>query len=224
MEQIKLNLIPSGIMPVCHASQYDDKRQIRLNLFNGSQAFAVDTAHMTFELQVRKPDDTIVTAAVTGVDTKTYIDIELSTQMTAVFGDCLCQLQIKNSNDSSTIGTMNFILQVEQDVLANGDPSQSEIHDLAAQIDADLGPYKYYDYEDTLTAGSTSLLIYSDANPDFDASTITFLWFTDTFGVNPTNLTVTDVNIGGDDKVLFTFTFEAQASDVEVKVRVYPNS
>ena len=224
MEQIKLNLIPSGVMPVCHASQYDDKRQIRLNLFNGSQAFTVDTAHMTFELQVRKPDDTIVTAAVTGVDTKTYIDIELSTQMTAVFGDCLCQLQIKNSNDSSTIGTMNFILQVEQDVLANGDPSQSEIHDLAAQIDANLGPYKYYDYVGTLTAGSTTLQLYSEANPPFDASTITVFWFTAPSGVNPYDITATDVNVGGDDKVLFTLLFEAQASDIPVKVRVYPNS
>ena len=223
MEQIKLNLIPSGVMPVCHASQYDDKRKIRLNLFNGSQAFPI-TATMSFELQVRKPDDTVVTAAVTGTVSNTYIDIETSEQMTAVFGDCLCQLQIKDSNDSSTIGTLNFILQVEQDVLANGDPSQSEIHDLAAQIAADLGPYMYYDSTGTLTAGSTSLQIYSDANPSFDASTISFLWFTDTFGVNPTNITVTDVNVGGDDFVLFTLTFEAQASDVEVKVRVYPNS
>ena len=72
MESINLNHIPSGVTPVCHVSQYDDKRKIRLNLFNGTAALSI-TATMTFELQVRKPDNTIVTTAPTGTTNNTAI-------------------------------------------------------------------------------------------------------------------------------------------------------
>ena len=48
METIRLNLVPVGATPVCHAAQYDDGRQIKLELFNGAAAYQIQAGD-TFE-------------------------------------------------------------------------------------------------------------------------------------------------------------------------------
>lgn len=220
MEQINLNLIPSGVTPICHASQYDDKRKIRLNLFNGANAFTI-TNDMTFELQARKPDDHVITASVTGTADNTYIDIETTQQLTACFGDVICQISISDSSDDSTIGTLNFILNVEQDVLADGDPSASVIEDLPSLIDEYLDPYKYWDYEDSLSIGETELDI-TVINPPFNPADYSYLYFVSVPGYNP--ISVESFQTFNPSTQHFKFTFEEPYNeDVWVKVRVYRN-
>lgn len=70
------------------------------------------------------------------------------------------------------------------------------------------GDYGWTDLIGTLTAGSTSLTIQHDVI----TTTTTIEIYTDTFGVNPTNAVVTNGQI--------VLTFNAQASDVGVMVRV----
>lgn len=60
----------------------------------------------------------------------------------------------------------------------------------------------------TLTAGNTSIT-FNDASID---TTSTIDVYTDTFGVNPTNMVATSAQL--------VLTFPAQASDISVKVRV----
>ena len=60
----------------------------------------------------------------------------------------------------------------------------------------------------TLTAGSTSITLQNAAITS--SSTLDF--YTDVFGVNPTNAVVSNGSV--------TLTFEAQAADLGVKVRV----
>ena len=60
----------------------------------------------------------------------------------------------------------------------------------------------------TLTAGLTSIT-FNDASID---TTSTIDVYTDTFGVNPTNMVATSAQL--------VLTFPAQASDVSVKVRI----
>lgn len=218
MEQINLNLIPSGIMPRCHVSQYDAGRVIKFNLFDGNTPYSIASGD-TVTLNVRKPDNTIVTAAATATQGQTYVTIETTEQMCAVFGDNLCELNITNGGDS--IGSLNFIMEVEEDVLSNGDPSQSEIHDLAEQVDALLTPYKYKDYTGTLTAGSTTLDITSDANDSIFTINSTIDFYTSKYGVNPIDVQLLEVFVDPDSFVIARFTFEAQAEDIGVKVRVY---
>ena len=67
----------------------------------------------------------------------------------------------------------------------------------------------FTDLTRTLTAGSTSLTI-SDASIT-TSSTIDY--YTDVYGVNPTDATVVNGSI--------TLTFDAQSSDIHVKVRVW---
>ena len=75
-------------------------------------------------------------------------------------------------------------------------------------INANESAGGYIDITGVLTAGSTSITL-SDVSI---TTASTFDFYTDTFGVNPTAITVTNGNI--------TLTFEAQQSNVGVKVRV----
>ena len=131
MEQINLNLIPGRALPVCHVSQYDVGRTIRFNLFNGDQVFAFASGD-TAEVQIRKPDNTVVEVALTVATSDTYVDVTTTEQMTACAGSALCQIQIKNS--SQTLGTLNFIMEVEADPMSDGVASDSVIIDLANQV------------------------------------------------------------------------------------------
>jgi len=70
------------------------------------------------------------------------------------------------------------------------------------------GDYGWTDLTATLTAGSTSLTIQHEVI----TTTTTIEIYTDTFGVNPTNVVVTTGQI--------VLTFNAQVSDVGVMVRV----
>lgn len=210
MEQINLNLVPSGVNPVCHVSQYDTGRQIKLNLLNGTTAYSIQSGD-SVTLEVRKPDNTIVTAAVTATEGANFVTIETTEQMCAVSGVNLCQLSIENGSDK--IGTLNFLMAVEQDVLANGDPSQSEIHDLPEQIDdyIESSVWGFKVLSGTLTAGSTSLTL-SDAAITSDSALDVY---TEIYGVGPTDMVATTGSV--------TMTFEARSADLGVKVRVYPN-
>lgn len=148
MEQINLNLIPGEALPVAHASQYDVGRTIRLNLFDGSSVYTL-SSEAVVSLNVKKPDGTIVTAALSHTQT-TYVDFTTTEQMTAAAGKALCEVKI------DTIGTLNFILDIERGPKDGSIESDSEINDLESQIttiinnmgimhDVDTGPYTYSD-------------------------------------------------------------------------------
>lgn len=130
METINLNLIPTGARPVLHASQYDKGRQFRANLFEGSAVYTLTGAE-TLSIAVRKPDDHIVTEAITNTS-DSYIIIETTEQMTAVAGDSFAEVKIEEGGD--LLGTLNLILAVEQSPEEGGDPSDSFVHNLAQQI------------------------------------------------------------------------------------------
>ncbi len=130
MEIINLNLIPTGTRPVVHASQYDNGRQFRANLFEGASVYTLTGAE-TLTFSVRKPDGHIVTEAVTNTSDN-YVVIETTTQMCACAGDSFAELKIENGDD--LIGTLNLILAVEQSPEEGGDPSESFIHNLEEQI------------------------------------------------------------------------------------------
>lgn len=145
IESINLNLIPSGVSPVCHVSQYDAGRQIKINLFEGINPYTIQSGD-AFTLNVRKPDNTIVTTSVSGTQGDNYITISTTEQIAAVVGENLCELKI--TNGSTVIGTLNFIMQVERDVLADGIPSQSVIEDLDERIAEAIGD-NYYNKTET---------------------------------------------------------------------------
>lgn len=139
MEQIKLDLIPGRVMPICHASQYDEGRVIRLNLTENDIDYTLDGTE-TLTLDVRKVDGCVCTEVITNIySTKTYVDFETTQQMCACYGSNLCELKIESG--TKVIGTLNFILEVERDPLDQGIVSQSEITDLASQVQKEVDDY-----------------------------------------------------------------------------------
>lgn len=173
MEQIRLDIVPKGIMPVCHSSQYDSGRVIRLNLMDGLQGYSLTDE--TIELDVRKPDGHIVTSPVDVVEGNTYVDIVTTEQMCAVEGENICELKI--SKDGAEIYSLNFKMKVEKSVLEGGDPSESFVYNLNEQIaEAVEGQYEgdvIFDDEPTENHGipyavtSEGIKAYvDDATPD----------------------------------------------------------
>lgn len=130
MERIKLNLIPSGVAPIVHLSQYDDGRQFGIDLFEGESVYVLDGTE-TLTVNSRKPDGHVVTLAVTNTGTSS-LDVDTIEQLTAVHGVSYAKLQIVKG--SVTIATLPFLIDVSRDPLENGDPSESFIHNLATQI------------------------------------------------------------------------------------------
>lgn len=137
-EIITVDLTPGGIIPVCHASQFDNGRVIKVMLKNNGQIFTIRTGD-SFVIDVRKPDGTVVTRSIVPhTDTpwigSDYVYFTTTEQMVAVNGDDICELKLTDS-DENEIGTANFILRVEQSPLDGGVQSASAIHDLETQVE-----------------------------------------------------------------------------------------
>ena len=131
-EQINVDLIPGKVPPTCHCSQYDVGRVVRVNLTEGGSAKSVASGE-SYEIHVRKADGNIVTAACSATVANTYVEFTTTEQMTACAGMNLCEIQITLS--TKVIGTLNFIMAVEEDPIAGGSPSESEIYNIQALVD-----------------------------------------------------------------------------------------
>lgn len=130
MEIINLDMVPGKKSPVCHASQFDEGRVIRFNLYDSGLPFTLDgTESITFE--VRKPDGNIVTSTLTNTS-DSYVDVVTTEQMTAVKGANLCEVRIEKGE--TNIGSLNVIMAVEMDPTDGGIASASEINNLRSQV------------------------------------------------------------------------------------------
>lgn len=130
MEIINLDMVPGKKSPVCHASQYDDGRVIRFNLYDSGLPYTLDgTETITFE--VRKPDGNIVTSTLTNTS-DSYVEVVTTEQMTAVKGANLCEVRVEKG--ATNIGSLNVIMAVEMDPTDGGIASASEIDNLRSQI------------------------------------------------------------------------------------------
>ena len=131
VENIVLNLIPTGDTPSIHVAQFDVNRPFTVTLKEGEDDFT--PTGYDIELQVRKVDATIVTVlpAQTSGNVVTFNTTE---QMTACSGTNIAELQL--TKDSQTFATLHFYLVVQRDVLAGGVTSESDIYNLTEQISA----------------------------------------------------------------------------------------
>ena len=106
MEQIRLDLIPNGIMPNVHASQFDKGRVVRFNLYEGDTPF---TLLVTDNVKVAcngVEDTTLATAG-------TSHDWTIPDSVVSDSGVFLGELSVERG--SKVIGSKNFVLNVEED-------------------------------------------------------------------------------------------------------------
>lgn len=148
-EEIDVNMVPGGPMSVWHSSQYDELRKLRVNLYNG-KALQYLGSGVTVSLSVRKTDGNIIESSdsnVIKIVTENpwgegsapwrFIEINTTQQMTACVGKNICEIVVYETidNETSRVGSANFILEVEKDPLAGGIRSDSEIDDLQTMVD-----------------------------------------------------------------------------------------
>lgn len=131
VENITLNLIPTGYKPSIHVAQFDVDRPFTITLKEGADDFT--PTGYDIELQVRKVDSNIVTAIPTSTSGN-VVTFNTTEQMTACSGTNLAELEL--TKDGQSFATLHFYLVVQRDVLAGGLTSQSEIYDLEEQIAA----------------------------------------------------------------------------------------
>lgn len=109
-QDVNLNVVPVGVRPVIHCSQYDNNLQaIRFALYKNNTAFAIPSGAAVL-INGYKPDNTGFSYAATAISGNT-VTFAVTQQMTAIAGDVLCELRVKT--ESQVIGTLNFVLRVE---------------------------------------------------------------------------------------------------------------
>ena len=106
MEQIKIDIVPVGVAPVAHASQFDNGRQIRFNLFNQGAPYTLTGAE-TVTMVVNGEEENITNTS------DNYVIWDVAEEDCAEVGVIGCEIRIVLG--SMLIGSKNFFLEVEMD-------------------------------------------------------------------------------------------------------------
>ena len=170
-QTIDLNLVPGAVLPVVNVSQYDSAYLINFRLYNGSQRFDIPTA-VNLRMDMTKPDKHGVSAVVSknsAIPSMCYVG--LTEQMTAVAGDCICEIVLIHNTDNKRIGTINFIMRVEPAAIRDDTIiSDSALNTVQQKIDQWSGLAAYGDALNALinSRGSSSqyglVKIWNNAN------------------------------------------------------------
>lgn len=155
-QDVNLNVVPVGVRPVVHCSQYDNNLQaLRFSLYRNNTAFAIPSGAAVL-INGYKPDNTGFSYAATAINGNTAT-FTVTQQMTAVAGEVLCELRVRT--ESQIIGTLNFILRVEPAPLTD-DTILSEtdipLIEQAVDIAANLAEYIQVTYTNAAAAQASA--------------------------------------------------------------------
>ena len=106
--EIVVNMVPGGVTPVIHVSQYDDGYGITANLIENSGTYTVPVG-ATVSIEGTKPDGHGYAYLCTYQDNAVVIPV--NTQMTAVKGKHPCELVVRK--EGLRVGSKNMIMVVE---------------------------------------------------------------------------------------------------------------
>lgn len=134
VQRIKLNIIPGGVLPVVHVSQYDHNAGgLVFDIYNGGEVYELPEG-TTASIEGTKPDEygfLYPAADVSGHS----VTIDIMEQMTVVPGKVICELRLAHQQDN--VGTINFILAVEPAGLSDDtEVSETDIPLLREAIEA----------------------------------------------------------------------------------------
>lgn len=111
MEQITIDFLPAGATAVCHASQFDAGRVIRMNLKNGGAVYTLSGSEI-IKAKITRPDGTSIEENIENT-ASSYVDLVTSAGTCDVSGTNKGELVIEK--DGATIGSKNFRMEVEED-------------------------------------------------------------------------------------------------------------
>ena len=130
MQSQNLQIVPKGVKPIIRASQSDVGRTFQLKLYDGAMEYTPPTG-TTLRLDGIKPDKTAFSYTDNLTLSGSVITVTCNTQLTLIPGTVQCEIRM--TNGSEDIGTINFDLMVEKSPI-NGttDLSQTEVPALVA--------------------------------------------------------------------------------------------
>lgn len=127
--QITLNLVPGGVMPRIHCSQYDKGVPVEVTIYDGDTTYTIPQ-DATVYVQGTKLDGTLYQYECTYSGSVVYFDLTI--QMTVIAGENTAELSIYDSNED-IVGTCNFVIDVEDSALQ--DSSETSYNDIPVIAD-----------------------------------------------------------------------------------------
>ncbi len=112
---IKLNLVPSGIMPVVYINETDEGFEKEFLIYNEHVLFIIP-ANVSATIRGTKGDHRGVAESATITAGTNRVRVTVTEQMTAVAGPNIYELRFVDT-DGMKVGTINFIMMVEKAAL-----------------------------------------------------------------------------------------------------------
>lgn len=127
----KLNLIPSGVMPVVYINQGDAGYDKEFLVYNGDSPYNVP-AGVSATIRGKKADGYGVTEAAALTTGSNLVTVTITEQMVAAEGSNLYELVFVDTDDLR-IATINMVWAVKKDALGDAVISESDL-DYASQV------------------------------------------------------------------------------------------
>lgn len=123
--QTKLNLIPSGVMPVVYINQSDAGYDKEFLIYNGDSPYNVPSG-VSATIRGTKADGYGVTEAATVTTGSNLVTVTITEQMVAAAGKNLYELVFVDTNDLR-VASINMIWMVKKDALGDSVISDSDL-------------------------------------------------------------------------------------------------
>lgn len=162
-QTFNLDLIPQGVPPIVHVSQYDKGQTWEIHLHENGIVFPVP-ANTSAAIQGTKPDSTGFQFPAVITEGDNVVTFTLEQQMTVFSGDIDCELVLVNGDDQ--VATINFILSVEPTTLDDDtviSETQLPLIEQAAELGAVINNYATQIHADAETASTAATAATSAA-------------------------------------------------------------
>lgn len=139
-QSVILNLIPSGVNPVVHLSQYDQENDgaLLFNIYDGN--VLADLTGCTATIEGTKPDGTYFMYPCTVYST--YLTSAVNFQMTSIAGSYPAEVRINRGAEN--VGTINLTMMVEPAGVGRVDVSDTDIPSLLDDIETSVDEAEYW--------------------------------------------------------------------------------
>ena len=167
IQEFNLDLIPNGIAPIIHVSQYDAGQTWLFNIVKENQLYTIPVG-CSITVQGTKKDGTGFQYAATYADSQ--ITVTEEQQMTVFAGDVKAELVIAKGTER--IATLNFIIRIEPAPLDENTvisetelPLIEEAAELAERVDEVKG---YMDMSEAYALGTIEGVPVPATNPAYN--------------------------------------------------------
>ena len=171
-QTFNLELIPQGVPPIVHVSQYDKGQTWLIDVTENGIPFTIPSG-TSVAIQGTKPDNTGFQYA--GTYSGTQVEFTVEQQMTVLAGELDCELVLVNGEEQ--VATINFILAVEPAALDDEtiiSETELPLIEQAAELGAVINGYATQIHADAETASAAATTATAAAtSASADATTAT---------------------------------------------------